>query len=208
MDLRDERLDRIHALLDEASKLADELESDESIDDPGCRMLRRMTDDALAFAENMGAAQMWPEPVTEPNGIREVVPGHVYHVRQLGDPRPVEVRFIRRSGGAVRYDSEWPGLQTQALIRVCIMRTQYLHDVLPCVESLDAVQFLRESLFRYEARAHRRKQEEVNRKQPAHDDTERPRAWRDSPFNDVPFGPDGIELLPIDAAGHVIIKEK
>lgn len=53
-----------------------------------------------------------------------------------------------------------------------------------------------------------RKQEKVNRHDPAHDDSNSPKPWRENPFPDVPFNEIGIELLPIGDDGHVIIQKK
>jgi hypothetical protein len=117
------------------------------------------------------------------NELEVIDPGHVYNLRQLGTDEKVELRF-KRSGGAIKYDEEWPGLQVQEVLRALIDRTQYLYDVLPCNESSDALWHLRMALWAYEARAHRRKMEEVNREQPAHDDTERTRLWRDREVSD------------------------
>ncbi len=140
--------------------------------------------------------------------MKIINPGHIYELQQLGSARTQLITFVKRSGGAVEYDREWPGLQTQEVLRALIDRTQYLIGVLPCVESEDAVYHLRMALWNYETRAWRRKQGKLNRKKPEHDDTERSRAWRKRTFADVPFNEHGIELRPIGADGHLADVEK
>lgn len=137
-----------------------------------------------------------------------LVPGHVYDLWQLGTDEPQRLTFVRRSGGAVIYQEEWPGLQTQEVLRALIDRTLYLDAILPCKESEDAVWYLRMALFSYEARAHRRKQESLNRKRPEHNDRVSPKAWRMNPFDDVPFNEHEIEKRPIGTDGHILIEDK
>jgi len=134
------------------------------------------------------------------------VPGHVYDLDQLGGGIQ-QLRFVRRSGGAITYSEEWPGLQTQEVLRALIDRTKYLNEILPCVETQDALEYLRLALFMYEARAWRRKHEGINRGYPPHDDSERPRPWRENQFGDVPFNEQNIELRPVGPDGHIILDE-
>lgn len=136
--------------------------------------------------------------------MRVIDPGHIYEMDQLGGGTQRLV-FPKRSGGAIQYPEEWPGVLTQEVARVLVDRTQYLNAVLPCVESLNAIQFLRMTIFEYEARAYRRKREKVNRMQPAHEDCDRPRGWRDEPYDDVPFNEQEIELRPVGADGHILL---
>lgn len=131
--------------------------------------------------------------------------GHVYDLWQLGTDDPQRLTFIKRSGGAVQYDKEWPGLQVQEVLRALIHRSLYLNDIINCVETMDAVHHMRMALFMYEARAYRRKQEGLNREKPEHDDTERPRPWRDTPYADVPFTEFEIEQRPIGPDGHILV---
>ena len=132
-------------------------------------------------------------------------PGHVYQLRQLGTEEFAELKFVKRSGGAVYYEEEWPGLQTQEVLRALIDRTEYLYEILPCTETADAAYHLRMALFCYEARAYRRKTEEKNRKQPAHDDSARAKSWREHPYDDVPFNECEIEERPIGPDGHIVL---
>lgn len=132
-------------------------------------------------------------------------PGHIYDLRQLGSNDTQRLTFVKRSGGAVKYEKEWAGVQTQEVLRALIDRTKYLNEVLPCVESQDAIQYLRMALFMYEVRAWRRKQEEINRKNPPHDDSVRPKPWNQTPFDDVPFDEFEIELRPVGEDGHIIV---
>jgi hypothetical protein len=131
--------------------------------------------------------------------------GHIYSLRQLGTDEETKIKFVKRSGGAVQYEEEWAGLQTQEVIRALIFRTQYLNNIISCNESEAAIWHLRMALFEYEARAYRRKQEELNRKQPQHDDTQRPKPWHENDFDDVPFNEHEIELRPIGNDGHIIL---
>lgn len=133
--------------------------------------------------------------------------GHIYSLKQLGTDEEVEIKFVKRSGGAIQYDEEWPGLQTQEVLRALIDRTEYLDNVIHCTETQDAIWHLRMALFCYEARAYRRKQEGKNRQKPEHDDTMRPKPWNENPFYDVPFNEHGIEERPIGEDGHIILEE-
>jgi len=199
-------------------------------------------------------------------------PGHIY---QLDDGQTL--KFVKRGGGAIQYPEEWPGIQTQAVMRALIRymvdgdghpyfgriynlwqlgstesaplsiyripqvyeiasilknRSEYLNAILNCTETQDAIYWLDEmciretkgryasnhpeiyesvdcvrmALWNYEARAHRRKQEKVNREEPAHDDSQRLKAWRDHPASDVPFGPYEIERRPIGPDGHIVLE--
>jgi hypothetical protein len=133
-------------------------------------------------------------------GTQIVDPGHVYMMPELGvlrrDPHDVsryqEMRFLKRSGGAIQYEEEWDGLQAQTVIRVLIDRTRYLYDVLPCRESLRAIRYLQNALWEYEARAFRRKIQSLNREQPAHEE--------DIP---IPFGPMECETHELGRDGHL-----
>lgn len=136
--------------------------------------------------------------------MKVIDPGHVYDLTQLGGGVQ-RISFVKRSGGAVTYQAEWPGVQSQEVIRMLIDRTKYLRDILSCVETEDAIYHLRMALFMYEVRAWRRKQEKVNRNESSHDDSERPKAWREDPYEDVPFNEFEIELRPIGADGHILI---
>lgn len=202
--------------------------------------------------------------------MKIIDPGHIY---RLDDGQIL--KFVKRGGGAIQYPQEWPGIQTQAVMRALIHylatgeehphfrwrynlwqlgssetapltiykipqiyeialilkdRSEYLNGILECVETNDAIYWLDEvcirmtrgryasnspevydiadcvrmALWSYEARAYRRKQEKVNREEPAHDDTARMKAWRDHPASDVPFGPVEIELRPIGPDGHIV----
>ena len=136
--------------------------------------------------------------------MRVIDDGHIYELVQLGGGTQL-LKFVKRSGGAVHYDEEWPGVQVQEVLRALIHRTEFLYDILPCVETADAAWHLRMALFMYEARAYRRKTEQVNRKQPAHDDTERARPWRESDYTDVPFNEANIEDRAIGEDGHILL---
>ncbi|HTH92940.1 MAG TPA: hypothetical protein VL576_00450 [Candidatus Paceibacterota bacterium] len=136
--------------------------------------------------------------------MKTIDPGHIYELRQLGDDNTQTMTFIKRSGGAVQYEKEWPGLQTQEVLRALIDRTKYLYEVLPCKETEEALRHLRMALFWYEARAYRRKKSSTNRTTNAHDDT------LTVPMNvnlpdDIPFTEVDIELRPTGEDGHIIL---
>ena len=124
-------------------------------------------------------------------------PGHVYKLWQLGSEDSVTLTFVKRSGGAIQYDEEWPGLQTQEVIRSLIERTEYLNSILPCAETDATLWHLRSALYEYEVRAYRRKKEKVNREKPSHNDEIEPKAWREHVYSDIPFTEHLIEQFPI-----------
>lgn len=129
--------------------------------------------------------------------MKVLIDGHVYELRELGSNDAQKLTFVRRSGGAVTYDKEWAGLRSQEVLRVLIDRTKYLHDVLPCKETEEALYHLRRALFMYEARAYRRKQDTVNRTTSDHDER--------VDFSDIPFTEEAIELRPIGDDGHILL---
>lgn len=149
--------------------------------------------------------------------MRELDPGHIYELDMLESEDKFILTFPKRSGGAVQYSEEWPGPPNQEIYRALIKRNLYLNSIIPCVETMDAVHYDRMSLWCFEARAYRRKQEKLNRKKPEHDDSARVKAWRPSALSDdVPFGlinrirsDDGsisvvnIEDLPIGDDRHI-----
>jgi hypothetical protein len=130
--------------------------------------------------------------------------GHIYELKQLGDDNTQTLIFIKRSGGAVQYEKEWAGLQTQKVLRALIDRTKYLYEVLPCKETEEALRHLRMALFWYEARAYRRKQSATNRTTSAHDDTLTVPMVIEYP-SDVPFMEVDIELRATGEDGHIIL---
>ena len=136
-------------------------------------------------------------------------PGHHYRMDILSHrggclSDAAEVRFLKRSGKLIKHEVEHPGVLVQEVLRVLIDRTKYLDEQIPCIESQDALYHMRMALFNFEVRAYRRKQEEVNRQDETHDDTERPKPWRETPYDDVPFDYYQIEELPVGADGHLI----
>ena len=136
--------------------------------------------------------------------MKTINPGHIYELRQLGDENTQTLKFIKRSGGAVQYDKEWAGLQTQEVLRALIDRTNYLNNILPCKETVEAKRCLQMALYWYEVRALRRKRSQTNRTTLDHDDIETPHGEfqyaQDIPFNEI-----DIELRPIGEDGHIIL---
>ncbi len=135
--------------------------------------------------------------------MKVIDPGHIYELRQLGDEATQELVFIKRSGGAVHYEKEWPGLQTQEVLRALIDRTKYLYQVLPCRETEEALRHLRMALYWYEARALRRKRSKTNRTTNAHDDEDTPEMHIEYP-RDIPFTVTEIELRETGEDGHIV----
>lgn len=125
--------------------------------------------------------------------------GHKYLLPHLESEGHETLTFIRRTSEAIDYgDAEHPGTNTQEVIRALIDRTLYLNEVLPAVETLDAVYYLRMALFCYEARAYRRKQEGINKGSEVNDYVER--------YKDIPFNEQDIELKPTGKDGHIILE--
>lgn len=135
--------------------------------------------------------------------MKIINPGHIYELRQLGDDATQTIKFIKRSGGAVQYDQEWAGLQTQEVLRVLIDRTKYLDTVLPCKETKESIKHLQMALYWYEVRALRRKQSKTNRTTFNHDDLLTPE-YSPEYAPDIPFTEKDIELYNIGEDGHIL----
>lgn len=129
--------------------------------------------------------------------MKVIDPGHIYELQQLGGGTQ-RITFVKRSGGAIHYEEEWAGLQTQEVLRALIDRTIHLNKILPCTETEKAIQYLRLALFEYEARAYRRKKQGVNRTTLEH---------AEGDYVDVPFNEYEIEKRPIGEDGHILIGE-
>lgn len=132
-------------------------------------------------------------------------PGHTYALDKFYEFKMspfnfVELQFLKRNSGSKKHDGEYPGTNSQEVIRALIDRTKYLNDVLPCNESGDILYHLRMALYMYEVRAYRRKVEKVNRKAPDHND-ELTRGHGEN--RDIPFTEYEIELLPTGPDGHI-----
>lgn len=129
-------------------------------------------------------------------------PGHHYRCVQLDTDETVDIIFVKRNSSTVIRDEEHGGLQTQEVLRVLIDRTKFLNDLIPCVETQDAIYHLRQALYMYEVRAYLRKIQSKNRRG-EHDDTQSPKRHREQLF-DVPFTAHNIEDYAIGDDGHVI----
>jgi hypothetical protein len=136
--------------------------------------------------------------------MKIIDPGHIYELKQLGDDKIQTITFIKRSGGAIQYEKEWPGLQTQEVLRAVIDRTIYLDNVLPCKETKEAIKHLRAALYWYEARALRRKRSKTNRTTNDHEDNETPPYEMQYP-SDIPFVLENIEKKETGEDGHIIL---
>jgi len=139
--------------------------------------------------------------------MKTIVPGHLYRVPYLEHPGFLLVRFIRRSSDMVCHPLEWPGVNTQELIRVLIDRTEYPNSLGPCEESENAIYWLTMALYEYEARAWRRKQQLLNKRADPQAVTDRVDASRQF-YRDVPFTPQEVLDLPVGSDGHVIVEPK
>lgn len=129
--------------------------------------------------------------------------GHIYELKQLGDNETQKITFIKRSGGAVHYEKEWPGLQTQEVLRALIDRTIYLDKVLECKETKEAIKHLRAALYWYEVRALRRKRSKTNRTTNNHNDELTPEYKMSYP-SDIPFTEFEIEKRETGEDGHIL----
>jgi hypothetical protein len=135
--------------------------------------------------------------------MKVIDPGHVYECNQLGGGTQT-ITFIKRSSGAVTYEQEWAGLQTQEVLRALIDRTKFLNEILPCSETIEALYHLRMSLYWYEVRAYRRKSDKVNRTEFKHKDTPCEYLRGEYP-DDIPFTEVDIENREVSGDGHIII---
>jgi hypothetical protein len=126
-------------------------------------------------------------------------PGHIYELDQLGCNSKQTLTFVKKSSGAIQYPHDWPGVQTQEVLRALIDRTIYLNNVLPCSETQNALWHLRWALYEYEARAYRRKREGVNRTALAHD--------AGPAHADTPFDLALIETYPLGEDGHIDLEK-
>lgn len=112
--------------------------------------------------------------------------GHIYQVRNSENkPLTQKMIFIKRSGGAIRYNEEWAGLQTQEVCRALI------HLFMQNRCHWELADLTRQILWHYEARAYRRKLQEFNRASPIHKTTYFPYEW------------ETIETWSIGEDGHI-----
>lgn len=136
--------------------------------------------------------------------MKVIDPGHFYKVPNLEAPGEQEIQFIKRSSKMITHPDEYAGTNTQEVIRVVLDRTKYLNSIGPCVESEDAIWYLRMALYSYEARAYRRKQQKLNREAGAEGEVGNVNATRDG-FDDIPFNEYEIELRPTGPDGHIVL---
>ncbi len=135
--------------------------------------------------------------------LRVLDAGHLYGISQnFGNPHVLT--FIKRSGGAIKYEKEWPGVQSQEVARALIRYTSCAKEITEPLKTEICDNF-RKFIFMYEVRAYRRKVEKVNRLKPAHNDSISPKAWRENNFSDVPFNWGNIEQRSIGKDGHILV---
>lgn len=137
--------------------------------------------------------------------MKIIDPGHIYELDELESENKQKLIFIKRSGGAIQYEKEWPGLQTQEVLRALIDRTKYLDQVLECKETKEALRHLRMALYWYEVRALRRKRSKTNRTTEHHDDAMTVPCMVVYP-EDIPFTEENIELREKGEDGHIILE--
>lgn len=111
--------------------------------------------------------------------------GHIYQtVDANNNPITDEIKFVKRSGKAITYTEEWAGLQTQEVLRAMIDFYTLYKVHLPA-------NVCRQILWNYEARAYRRKRQQLNREAPDH-----------TPII-FPYGWEEIETMDIGDDGHI-----
>ncbi len=146
------------------------------------------TEDAI---EHLCAALLEVPPEERTVGeVESIDSGHIY--RLWGEQR---LTFVKKSNELCWYEKDWPGLQTQEVMRLII-------DLGGTEDKIDEIRL---ALFMYEVRAYRRKLQAVNTKKAKHDDTAHPRVIRLFLFDDIPFSWEGIELMQTGDDGHVIV---
>ena len=67
--------------------------------------------------------------------MRELDEGHKYALAQIGTHEEQVLTFLKRNGGPVQRDEEYPGTLSQEVIRALIARTKYLDALMPCREA-------------------------------------------------------------------------
>ena len=134
--------------------------------------------------------------------------GHVYEFWTGAEWQ--KLTFVKRSGEMVHYDQEWPGVQSQEVMRALIHHFFYRGcrgDNVRTAKGFWPEDLVRSALFHYEVRAYRRKRQKINQKLPAHESGGRPRPWRQFAYDDVLISEEYIERLPIGDDGHVKLEE-
>lgn len=162
------------------------------------------TKDAVCFLEwSKTELEILTEKITKKKAMpfvnTEKVKGHIYSIYGPPKARSRQLTFICRSSEAITYEREWPGLQSQEVIRMLIARTRHIGHYLDKKSVKVIVWALRMSLLCYEFRAKRRKEEKVNRKDQNHDDLVRYKPWRHDYFLSST-----IENMKVGSDGHII----
>lgn len=146
--------------------------------------------------------------------MKELERGHSYALYWLdiiGNPTHPgyeKVTFRKRSSDVVFYgNTEHNGTNTQEVIRALIARCEFLNNILPCAETVDAIDCLRTALFLFEVRAYRRKMQKQNKGKELHLEEDRLDAHREC-YRDVPFTRQNIEHRPVGADGHILLTEE
>lgn len=125
--------------------------------------------------------------------MRELDEGHKYALSQIGTDDEQVLTFLKRNGGPVQRDEEYPGTISQEVIRALIARTKYLDSLLPCRENVYALAGLRQALYWYEVRAYQRHEQQVNRVNVAHTD-EFPGPFEMHHIEDLPVRADDLHI--------------
>lgn len=159
------------------------------------------TEDAIALlreAHRELSHKFADHTIASPAVIQKVK-GHVYVITGTKESEGRTLAFIRRSGGAVKYDREWAGLQSQEVMRMLIHRLRSIDREYGRPLFSQELYFIRNALYMYEVRAQRRKAERVNRERPSHDDHTRLKPWRTEARMIQT-----IERMKTDTDGHII----
>jgi hypothetical protein len=135
--------------------------------------------------------------------VYEKALGHVYFIYGPPESAVRTIIFVCRSGEAVTYEQEWPGVQSQEVMRMLIARLKYLSLYLNDGSINETIDWIRLAFYHYELRAWRRKEEAVNRLDAPHEDSERHRPWR-TEADGAPFSQEYIESRGVGPDGHII----
>jgi len=165
----------------------------------------------LPCNETPTAARLMEQAIGEYRATRVHVldEGHVY---EFGNGKPANrqvLTFVKRSSKAVQYPKEWPGTQSQEVMRMLIYhvaeeRANRREEF--SLEGFAPEEYLQHAIYQYEARAYRRHTQRVNREKEPHEALSDGKDLRDyGHYLDVPFEPDYVDLLPTRDDGHVFM---
>jgi len=139
--------------------------------------------------------------------VRVIDDGHIYEYDCI-DGSVRQLVFVKRSSGMIMHPEEWPGTQTQEVMRALIKSLFYRYftlgrDYRHATTGEECEWLLKEMLLCFEARAYRRKVARVNRHAPEHPQPNPAIRTGVFMFDDVPLQIDCIEDWPIGGDGHI-----